>query len=62
MALLFPWATKEYLLWEMTIGQIIFYINKAYDVKENKKESDWDEESIKAFKEDMRRQYGEIGS
>jgi hypothetical protein len=36
MALLFPWATKEYLLWEMTIGQIIFYSNKAGDIKSGK--------------------------
>lgn len=27
MALMFPWATKEYLLWEMSIGQIIMYFN-----------------------------------
>jgi hypothetical protein len=36
MALLFPWATKEYLLWEMTIGQILFYNNKAIDIKNGK--------------------------
>lgn len=27
MALMYPWATKEYLLWEMSIGQIIMYFN-----------------------------------
>jgi len=37
MALIFPWATKEYLLWEMTIGQIIMYHNKAMDIKNGKK-------------------------
>jgi len=27
MALMYPWATKEYLLWKMSIGQIIMYYN-----------------------------------
>lgn len=33
MALLYPWATKEYLLWEMTIGQIILYHNGGMRMK-----------------------------
>jgi len=33
MALLYPWATKEYLLWQMTIGQIILYRNLGYEMK-----------------------------
>ena len=33
MALLYPWATKEYLLWEMTLGQIIMYFNLGMDIK-----------------------------
>jgi hypothetical protein len=33
MALMFPWATKEYLLWEMTIGQIVMYHNHAMEIK-----------------------------
>ena len=33
MALLFPWATKEYLLWEMTIGQIVMYHNIGLELK-----------------------------
>ena len=36
MALLYPWATKEYLLWNMTIGQIVMYHNKAMDIKNGK--------------------------
>lgn len=36
MALFFPWATKEYLLWEMTIGQIILYHNMALDIRSGK--------------------------
>lgn len=30
---MYPWATKEYLLWEMTIGQIILYHNRGIDIK-----------------------------
>jgi signal transduction histidine kinase len=37
MALLFPWATKEYLLWNMTIGQIVMYHNHAMDIKNGTK-------------------------
>jgi hypothetical protein len=33
MGLLYAWATKEYLLWEMTIGQIILYHNKGMEIK-----------------------------
>lgn len=33
MALLYSWATKEYLLWNMTIGQIILYHNKGLEIK-----------------------------
>jgi len=33
MALLFPWATKEYLLWEMTLGQLVMYHNIGLEIK-----------------------------
>lgn len=33
MALLYPWATKEYLLWEMTIGQVVLYHNLGIELK-----------------------------
>lgn len=36
MALLFPWATKEYLLWEMSIGQIVLYHNLGVEMKYGK--------------------------
>lgn len=32
MARMYPWATKEYLLWNMTIGQIILYLNVGTDL------------------------------
>jgi len=37
MALMFPWATKEYLLWEMTIGQIVMYHNRAMEIRNGSK-------------------------
>lgn len=33
MALLYPWATKEYLLWQMSIGQILLYHNIGMELK-----------------------------
>jgi hypothetical protein len=33
MALLYSWATKEYLLWNMTIGQLIMYHNIGIELK-----------------------------
>ena len=45
MALLYPWATKEYLLWEMTIGQLIMYHNAGIQIKYPKP----DDEDDKGF-------------
>lgn len=33
MGLLFAWATPEYLLWQMTIGQIVLYHNLGLEIK-----------------------------
>jgi hypothetical protein len=64
MGLMYAWATKEYLLWEMTIGQIIMYNNKGYNIKNNiveKEEiSDKKLQELKKIKEDMKQQYGDI--
>ena len=40
MALLYPWATKEYLLWHMSIGQIMLYFNLGIEMKYGKKDTD----------------------
>lgn len=76
MALLYSWATKEYLLWEMTIGQIILYHNKGCEMKygtgETKSEGpsllnyNTDElrklrdESREQIKAEMKAKYGDI--
>ena len=33
---MYPWATKEYLLWNMTIGQISMYYSVGMDIKSGK--------------------------
>lgn len=30
---MYPWATKEYLLWEMSLGQIFMYLSIGFDQK-----------------------------
>lgn len=36
MALLYPWATKEYLLWNMSFPQIIMYHKIGVELKYGK--------------------------
>jgi len=38
MALLYPWATKEYLLWNMSLGQVILYLALGNEYKFGKQE------------------------
>ena len=40
MGLLYAWATKEYLLWRMSIGQIIMYHNLGIELKYGKPKDD----------------------
>lgn len=65
---MYPWATKEYLLWEMTIGQIIFYYNKGISIKNGEKDNvELDGDNLEELKkireqmrEDYRKQYGDV--
>ena len=63
MALMFPWATKEYLLWEMTIGQIILYHNKGMELKYGPEKAeppgmnDMNIDDLKALRDDARKQF-----
>ena len=67
MALLYPWATKEYLLWEMTIGQIVMYHNLGLEIKYPKPDSDKptlknkSHEELQEIRDDLHEKYGEIG-
>lgn len=68
MALLFPWATKEYLLWEMSLGQIITYFNIGTDIRYGtgakpgipKKLADMSPEEVNKKREELRKLYGAI--
>jgi hypothetical protein len=67
MAILYPWASKEYLLWEMSLGQIIMYHNLGIDIKYNsqktdgpKKLADHSHEELKRIRDDLRAKYGAI--
>jgi len=67
MALLYPWATKEYLLWQMSLPQIILYHNLGMEVKYGKQEEkpvkphEMSHAELKALRDDLRSKYGEIG-
>jgi len=40
MGMMYAWANKEYLLWNMTIGQIVMYLNKGIEIKYGTKSDD----------------------
>lgn len=66
MALMFPWATKEYLLWEMDLGQIVAYHNVGLKIKYGKPDKperlqDMNYKQLKEYRDKMREQYGDIG-
>jgi len=69
MALMYPWATREYLMWSMTIGQLVLYHNLGMEMKYGKKEDDgggvvpvdkMTPEQMRAKKAELKRQYGSI--
>lgn len=61
MALLYPWATKEYLLWQMSLPQIILYYNLGIEIKYPKPTEEEDKnrlskmsyKELKKLKEEM---------
>lgn len=62
MALMYPWATKDYLLWDMSIGQIIMYHNMGIELKygTGKKSGgllDKSEDELRAMRDDVRDQF-----
>jgi len=68
LALMYPWATKEYVLWQMSLGQVIMYLNVGMDIKAGKDpkrqrtQSDLREAKaeINAMFPELRAQYGDI--
>ena len=66
MAFMYPWATKEYLLWEMSLGQVILYHNVGVDIKNGtikkgpKKLADRSPEELIKIRDELRQKYGAI--
>lgn len=66
MALLYPWATKEYLLWKMSLGQIIMYYNLGIDTKYPKSDNssqplkNLPPEQLKELRDEIRAMYGKV--
>jgi hypothetical protein len=63
MGMLYSWAVKEYLLWNMTIGQIIMYVQEAGNInsgKADKPELTKEKlDELNTIREDMKKKYGE---
>ena len=51
MALLYPWATKEYLLWQMSFPQIIAYHTLGMEQKYPKPKGDKESLKDKSYEE-----------
>ena len=68
MGLMYAWATKEYLLEQMSFGQIIMYLNYGIEIKypkapDNGKAKSLTEKSPAeqgAYRDQLRKQYGKI--
>lgn len=67
MGLLYAWATPEYLLWGMSIGQIFMYHNFGIELKYGKAKDEDVPESLanmtnaekEAWRADMAETYGD---
>jgi hypothetical protein len=63
MGMSYAWASKEYLLWNMTIGQIIMYIQEANNITSGKKDKpELTKENIdelNVIRESMKKKFGE---
>lgn len=61
MALLYPWATKEYILWKMSLGQLLMYLHVGMDQKYGNGSKEGEKvtlagksyDDLKAFKEEL---------
>jgi hypothetical protein len=68
MGIMYAWATKEYLLEQMSFGQIIMYLNYGAEIKYPKSKDNGkpksligkSAEEIKARRDELREQFGNI--
>ena len=68
MALLYPWATKEYLLWQMSLSQIYLYHREGMKLKypqdksgKPRKAKDKSAKELRGERDQLRKMYGDIG-
>ena len=67
MGILYAWATKEYLLTQMSFGQIVMYLNEGMAFKYPKPQQTGGsligapDDVIREGRDNLRRQYGYIG-
>jgi hypothetical protein len=71
MGSMYSWATKEYLLWEMSLDQFMLYLVEGIELKyptENNNPdegeidiSKMDANQILQLKQDLRNKYGAVG-
>jgi hypothetical protein len=68
MALLYPWATKEYVLWNMSYAQVILYHNEGIDIKYPKSKegegkatlANASADEVREKRDELRRLYGNV--
>lgn len=65
--MMYAWATKEYLLWHMSLGQVVMYHNLGMDIKypEPEKGHDYSAKNmspaeIGKLREELRKTFGAI--
>jgi hypothetical protein len=66
MAILYPWARPDYLLWKMSIEQIILFYNLGLEMKYGKGEREetpslrnMTPEELTKLREQLRKDYGD---
>ena len=61
MGCLYSWATKEYILWNMTIGQVFMYVNRGIEFKYPKPtDKNRDYEEVAAARDELREMFPEL--
>lgn len=58
--MLYAWATPDYLLWHMTIGQLILLYNAAVEVRTPRKKGEHDAEELRERRDQIRDQFPEL--
>jgi hypothetical protein len=67
MGMMYSWATKEYILWQMTWAQLLMYLNEGMNQKyprperqNARKAVEMNYDELAAKREELRQLYGKI--